>query len=130
MTNVALAAVTCVVTRRLLRRLLPRLLSDLPRDVAEDLVQHTWRSSTSTMWEGVHRYDVAADVARLPSELPVLFIHGDQDRTAPLAGVATLAALHPRSALRVLRGGDHHPLLRLPERVLEAIRSFAAAHGA
>lgn len=130
MTNVALAAVTCVVTRRLLRRVLPRLLPDLPRDVVEDLVQHTWRSSTSTMWEGVYRHDVADDIARLPSELPVLFVHGDQDRTAPLAGVATLAALHPRSALRVLRGGDHHLLLRRPAWVLDAIRTFAAAHGA
>lgn len=129
MTNVVLAAVTCVVTRRLLRRVLPRLLSDLPRDVVEDLVEHTWRSSTSTMWEGVYRHDVADDVARLPSELPVLFIHGDEDRTAPLAGVATLAALRPRSTLRVLHGGDHHLLLRRPQWVLEAIRSFAAVYG-
>ena len=68
MTNVVLAAVTCVVTRRILRRLLPRLLADMPREVAEDLVQHTWLSSTSTLWEGVYRHDVARDADRLPKE--------------------------------------------------------------
>ena len=125
MTNVALAAATCIVTRRVLRRLLPRLLRDMPREVVEDLVQHTWRSSTSTLWEGVYRHDTAADLARLPSDLPVLFLHGDRDATAPLEGLTYLMTEHPRSALRVLRGGDHHLLLRRPEWVLDAIRSFS-----
>lgn len=125
MTNVALAAAACVVTRRVLRRIMPRLLRDMPREVVEDLVQHTWRSSTSTLWEGVYRHDTAADLARLPSDLPVIFLHGDRDPTAPLTGLERLLTQHPRSGLRVLRGGDHHPLLRRPDWVLEALRSFA-----
>lgn len=127
MTNVVLAAAACVVTRRLLRRMLPRLLPDMPREVVEDLVQHTWRSSTSTIWEGVYRHDTVADLARLPDDVPVLFLHGDQDPTAPLAGLTRLLEVHPRSVLRVLRGGDHHPLLRRPDWVLDALHRFAPA---
>lgn len=51
LSNAVLAAITCLVTRRVVRRILPRLLPDMPREVVEDLVAHTWRSSTSTVWE-------------------------------------------------------------------------------
>jgi pimeloyl-ACP methyl ester carboxylesterase len=126
MTNVVLAAVTCVVTRRILGRLLPRLLRDMPREVAEDLVQHTWLSSTSTIWEGVYRHDVGRDADRLPPELPVLCLHGDRDVTAPLDYVRRLIAGRPQWTLRVLPDIDHHPLLRDPARCLAAIREFVA----
>ena len=124
MTNVALAAIACVVTRRVLRRLLPYVLRDMPREVVEDLVRHTWRSYTSTMWEGVYRHDLAGDAASLAPDLPVLCLHGELDATAPLAGVRRLVADHPRWMVRVLSGGDHHPFLRDPEWCLEAIDSF------
>lgn len=126
MTNVVLAAVTCVITRRLLRRLLPRLLRDLPREVAEDLVQHTWLSSTSTLWDGVYRYDPASDAQALAPSLPVLLLHGDGDVTAPVGGARRLARDRSGWQVQVLSGVDHHPLLRLPEDCLEAIRSFEA----
>ena len=122
MTNIALAAVTCVVTRRILGRLLPRLLSDMPREVAEDLVQHTWLSSTSTIWEGVYRHDVAQDADRLRPDLPVLCLHGDRDVTAPLNLARRLADSRPQWTLRVLPGVDHHPLLRDPACCIAAIR--------
>ncbi|MFV2074075.1 MAG: alpha/beta fold hydrolase [Thermoanaerobaculales bacterium] len=121
MTNVAFAAITCIVTRRVLRRLLPYVLRDMPAEVVEDLVRHTWRSYTSTMWEGVYRHDLADDAARLAPDLPVLCLHGELDTTAPLEGVRRLVADHPRWTVRVLRGGDHHPFLRDPEWCLEAI---------
>ena len=126
MTHIALAAAACIVTRRVLGFLLPRLLSDLPREVAEDIVQHTWRSAITTLWEAIYRYDVAVDMARLPPDLPVLLLHGDQDVTAPIDGARRLAAAHPRSELRILRGVDHHPLLRNPDWVLGAIRDGGA----
>lgn len=126
MTNVVLAAVTCVVTRRLLRRLLPRLLSDMPREVAEDLVQHTWLSSTSTIWDGVYRHDVARDADRLPDELPVLCLHGDRDVTAPLEFVRRLVEGRSPWTLRVLSEVDHHPLLRDSASCRTAIGEFTA----
>jgi pimeloyl-ACP methyl ester carboxylesterase len=124
MTNAALAAVTCILTRRVVRRALPRFLPDMPREILDDLVLHTWRSSTSTLWEGIYRYDLARDAERLPAALPVLLLHGDRDTTAPLEGARRLAAHHQNATLIVLPGVDHHPLLRDPVRCLEAIRSF------
>jgi pimeloyl-ACP methyl ester carboxylesterase len=121
--NVILASLACVVTRRLLRRALPRLLPDLPRDVVEDLVQHTWRSSTSTLWEAIYRFNVWRAADALVPGLPVMLMHGERDATAPLAGVQELAARHGRWTLRVLAGGDHHLLLRDAPWCLAGIRS-------
>lgn len=127
MTNVVLAAITCVVTRRILGRLMPRLLPDMPREVAEDLVQHTWLSSTSTIWEGVYRHDVAHDADRLSPDLPVLCVHGERDVTAPIEYMRLLTERRPQWTLRVLPDVDHHPLLRDPGGCLAAIGEFVAA---
>ena len=127
MTNVALAAVTCIVTRRVVRRALPRFLPDMPREILDDLVLHTWRSSTSTLWEGIYRYDLARDADNLPATLPMLLLHGDRDSTAPLDGARQIAARHQNATLLLLPGIDHHPLLRDPVRCLEAIRWFCAS---
>ena len=125
MTNVVLAAITCFATRRILGRLLPQLLGDFPREVAEDLVLHTWLSSTSTMWDGIYRYDPARDADRLPAALPVLVLHGDRDVTAPLDGVRRLAAGRVGWETRILCGIDHHPMLRDPTACRGAIAAFA-----
>jgi len=124
LSNTVLAAITCLVTRRVVRRVLPRLLPDMPREVVEDLVAHTWRSSTSTVWEGVYRHDVTADAVRIPPQLPVMLIHGDADATAPLAGVTRLLTEVPHWTLRVLPGVDHHPFLYRTSECLDAIRAF------
>jgi pimeloyl-ACP methyl ester carboxylesterase len=126
MTNVVLASVACIVTRRLMRRLLPRLAPDMPREILEDYVLHTWRSATSTMWEGVYRYDLTDDTAALPDTLPVLLLHGEHDTTAPLEGVARLQDAYPGWTLRVLLDGDHHPLLRDPEWTVREVQTFLA----
>ena len=125
LTNLVLATITCVVTRRILRHALPRLLNDLPREVAEDLVLHTWLSSTSTMWDGIYRYDPARDADRLPKELPVLVLHGDRDSTAPVDGVRRLAAARMGWETRILSGVDHHPMLRDPAACRDAVAAFA-----
>ena len=126
MTNLVLAVVACILTRRVLRRVLPRFLPTMPLEVVQDLTLHTWRSSTSTIWDGIYRYDLAADARQLPPELPVLLIHGDRDTTAPLTGAQELAAHHPAAVLVTLPGADHHPLLRDPSGCVEAIRAFSA----
>lgn len=126
MTNLVLAVVACILTRRVLRRVLSRFLPNMPLEVVQDLMLHTWRSSTSTIWDGIYRYDLAEDARQLPQALPMLMIHGDRDTTAPLAGAQQLAAHHPAAVLVTLPGVDHHPLLRDPSRCVEAIRSFSA----
>lgn len=120
-TNVVLTMVACIVTRRLLGRLLPYVLRAVPREVAEDLVKHTWRSSTSSLWEVVYRYDAAREMRKLPKRVGVLFIHGELDVIAPLARIRRLAASEPRWRLRVLPDVDHHPFLRDPAGCLTLI---------
>ncbi len=112
--NMALAAVICILTRRVLRWLMPYLLRDLPREVAADIVKHSWRSFTSSFLEVICNYDVKKD-ADLLGDLPVLCIHGDQDDTAPLAGAVVLAAGRPSWQVHILNGVDHQPWLRAPE---------------
>ena len=125
MTN--MAAIACVMTRRVLRWLLPFVLRDMPREVVEDLVLHTWRSYTSSVWDGMYRHDLYGDAARIDPRLPVLCLHGERDTTAPLSGVRRLVAAFPHWGLRVLPGCDHHPLLRDPAWCLQAIASVTAA---
>ena len=124
MTHIAFAAVACVMTRWVLRRLLPYVLRDMPREVVEDLVQHTWRSYTSSVWDGIYRHDLHADIENLNPNYPVLFLHGELDKTAPLSGIRQLMAIYPNSELHILPGGDHHPLLRNPEWCIQAIESY------
>lgn len=114
LSNMIVASLACVLTRRLFRQALPGAMPDLPAEVLEDLMLHTWRSSTSTLWEAIYRFDVFAAAAALPRQIPVTILHGALDRTAPLNGVQELTRRHPDWTLRVLDGGDHHPLLREP----------------
>lgn len=120
-TNISLTMIACVLTRRVFGRVLPYLLRDIPREVAEDLVKHTWRSSTSSLWEVVYRYDVATDLERLPSGINVKFIHGDEDVTAPLEAIQHLTENQARWQLHKLPGVDHHPFLRNPEKCISLI---------
>ncbi len=129
LTNMVLSAVACVVTRRLAGPLLPLLLRDVPREVARDLVEHNVMSSTTSLWEVLYRHDPADDLARLPAKIPVVFLHGAEDTTAPVAAVRRIAEGRPNSRLVVLPGVDHHPWLRVPEICADEIRRVAAMAG-
>lgn len=128
-TNVVLTMAACIVTRRVLGWMLPYLVRSVPREVAEDLVKHTWRSSTSSLWEVVYRYDIAMDLDRLPNHISLMFIHGDKDVMAPLAQIERLAARRPAWRLWVLPGIDHHPFLRDPDGCLTVIDTLVATTG-
>jgi pimeloyl-ACP methyl ester carboxylesterase len=120
-TNVLLTMLTCILTRRVFGRLLPYFVRDLPGEVVKDLVQHTWRSSTSSLWEVVYRYDASADFRSLPKLFDVHFIHGDMDTTAPVEGVKVIAASRPNWELILLKGADHHPFLRETQKCIDLI---------
>ncbi len=112
--NMVLAAIICIITRRIFGRLMPYFRRDLPREVAADIVKHSWRSFTSSFWEVICNYDAMRDADAL-GDLPVLCIHGDQDETAPLTGALVLAAGRPSWQVHILNGVDHQPWLRAPE---------------
>lgn len=112
-TNLLATMLACVVTRRVARGLLPHLVRDVPRVVAQDLVQHNAMSSATSLWNVIYRHDSAADAAALPPALPVLCIHGRDDRTAPIDGIRSLHRHRSDWALLEL-DADHHPWLRQP----------------
>lgn len=118
-------ALACLLGRRLLGWAAPMLAGDVPREVAEDMNQMTWRSSTSTMWEVIYRYDLTADFERLPPAMPVTLLHGDHDESAPLARIRDLARLRPSTAVHVREGANHSLPLKhrawVRERIIEAV---------
>jgi pimeloyl-ACP methyl ester carboxylesterase len=126
LTNMGLAALACMITRRVFGRILPYLLRDLPREVVEDIAKHTWRSFTSSLWEVIYNHNLERDADALDSRLPVFCFHGDQDRTAPLAGVRKLASGRPNWEVHILAGADHHPFLRMPDDCVRAVESALA----
>ncbi len=126
-TNIVLTMAACIFTRRVLGWVLPYLVRSVPREVAEDLVKHTWRSSTSSLWEVVYRYDAAEDLESLPDQIGVLCIHGEQDVIAPATAVERLAASRPSWRLRILPGVDHHPFLRDTQACLSLIDAMGCS---
>lgn len=118
--NMALAAVICILTRRLFGWLVPYVRRDLPREVATDIAKHSWRSFTSSFWEVICNYNPQKDADAL-GQLPVLCIHGEQDETAPLAGAMALANGRPGWQALLLPGVDHHPWHRMPEICQQAV---------
>ncbi len=125
-TNVVLVMIACILTRRVFGWLLPYLRRDIPREVAEDLVKHTWRSSTSSLWEVVYRYDAADELRQLGDHARVLMIHGRGDDIAPFAAIEQLADERPGWTLIELDGLDHHPFLRSPNQCLTFIHTFVS----
>ncbi len=126
-------ALACLLGRRLLGWAAPLFAGDLPREVAEDMNQMTWRSSTSTMWEVIYGHDLAADIALLPTTLPVLCLHGDRDESAPLDRMEALRAIHANCEIRVYQGADHQLPLRHPQwlrdQLMSVVMTTAPAEG-
>ncbi|HDL49812.1 MAG TPA: alpha/beta hydrolase [Actinobacteria bacterium] len=121
LTNMVLTALVCVATRRLLGPILPMLIRDVPREVARDMVEHNFMSSTTSLWNVLYRRDVALDLDALPEDLPVMFIHGTDDATAPIDAVRRLVDGRAGRQLIELTGVDHHPWLRNPAECAELI---------
>lgn len=124
--NVMMAAIACMLTRRLFGRILPYLLRDIPRETAEDLVKHTWRSFTSSLWEVIYSFNLEGVADMLDPRLSVFFLHGERDGTAPLEGVLKLAEGRLNWQVEVLAGVDHHPWLRRPGVCIAKVELFLA----
>ena len=125
LTNMVLTALVCVLTRRLLGPVLPLVIRDVPAEVARDLVKHNFMSSTTSLWNVLYRRDVADDLNAVPHNLPVVFIHGTEDATAPIEPIRRLVDGRPNRKLIELVDVDHHPWLRRPARCVESILNAA-----
>lgn len=106
----------------------PLLLRDMPRAVAADGARHTWPSYSRTLRRVVVEHPVWPDLAEL--RVPVTFLHGRQDRTAPLHFVKVLADRLRgvgRSISVRTTDGDHHLPVRQPSVVADVIADLSAA---
>ncbi|MFV1960994.1 MAG: alpha/beta fold hydrolase [Acidimicrobiia bacterium] len=124
-TNMVLNVIVCIGIRRLLGPVLPFIIRDVPREVARDLVEHNFMSSTTSLWNVLYRHDIRTETSALPEELPVLFIHGTDDTTAPIDQIRRLTYERDGWRLVELKGVDHHPWLRQPETCAELIAATA-----
>lgn len=108
----------------------PALLGDLPPEVARDAAKHTWTSYSRTLQHVVVEHRIADDLAGL--DVPIRFVHGDADRSAPFELVEQLLArpaLRRRDiALHVVPGGDHHVALRRRDEVVAVIDDLLGRH--
>ena len=59
-------------------------------------------------------------------DLPVLVVHGRQDRVVALASGEHLAAITPNATAAFYPGVGHAPFLEVPDRFNEDLRAFAA----
>lgn len=125
--NMVLTATACILMRRVAGRVLPLVVRDMPRDIVEDLLLHTWRSSTSSLWEVIYRHDVSTDALGLSADIPVHLLHGDRDGTAPVDKVLDLARRRADWRMQVLPGVDHHPLLQASDASLRFIEEALGA---
>lgn len=125
-TNLWAMALACVITRRVAGWVLPWLLRGIPRELAEDMVKHNMASWVTTLWEVLYRQDVPALAETLDRRIPVLLLHGNADRSAPVDGVRKLIERRPQWKLLVLDGVDHHPWLKQPETCMRTIRDWLA----
>lgn len=111
----ATCALACM-TRPLWRVVVPRVVHDLPGEVVADTFSHTWRSYSRTLRNVVVDHRVTDDLDVLHA--PLLFVHGEGDRSAPLLPLRSLLAARPRTRLVVL-AGDHHLAVRRPQALAE-----------
>jgi pimeloyl-ACP methyl ester carboxylesterase len=61
-------------------------------------------------------------------DMPVLLIHGEQDRLVPIAAARAAAAAYPSWDTTLLPDIGHTPQLEAPDDVVAAIRSWAKRH--
>jgi len=110
-------------TRPLWRLLAPLLVPDVPAQVARDAVLHSWRSFSGTLQSCVFGSTISITDLEAVSA-PLLFLHGTDDRTAPVEDVRALVGRLPRARFIELPGTGHDPPLSNPDRLATEILAF------
>ncbi len=106
----------------------PLVMRDLPPAIAADGALHTWVSYRRTLERVVLAHRVLPDLRSV--SVPVVLLHGDRDRPAPVHYARTLAAelrsAGVSAALQVVEG-DHHVAVRRPAAVAGALDELLRA---
>ncbi len=100
----------------------PLVMRDLPPAIAADGALHTWASYHRTLEQVVLGHPVVNDLRS--ATVPVVLLHGDRDRPAPLSQVRVLATELGGAGVDVtvhVVAGDHHVAIRRPAVVASAL---------
>ncbi len=76
-----------------------------------------------SIFPSFHRLNLTAEEFA-KAGMPVLTIHGTQDRSAPYAGGREWATLLPNARLITVEGTGHVPWIEAPEQVFPALATF------
>jgi len=98
-------------------------LFGLPADVYLDAMDHTWNSLAGTLDETILGTDYRGLMAGAAT-VPLLFLHGQDDGVAPIAGARALAGQWTNARFVAVPGADHQLLLKDPETVWSLVRAF------
>jgi pimeloyl-ACP methyl ester carboxylesterase len=105
----------------------PLVMRDLPPAIAADGALHTWASYRRTLEHVVLGHRLVQDLRSATA--PVVLLHGDRDRPAPLRDVRALAAELCGAGVNVtlhVVAGDHHVAVRRPAVVAGALEGLLA----
>lgn len=69
--------------------------------------------------------DTRGDVAKLPTSLPVQFIHGDRDTVTPPQGVRDIASERPQAPVHLLQGAGHACYIEQPQAFARLLAALA-----
>ena len=123
MTNIVIAAVTCVLTRYVAGKLFPYFLKEYPQEVLEDLVKHNFLSSTTSLWNIIYQQSIYKLLKHINQESFVHLIHSENDVTAPIKAIENLVNTNKLLTLTKLKTSAHHPWLWDNETCINIIKS-------
>lgn len=119
-----LARVACSAMCHLrpwLMPLMPRLVRDVPAEVARDVLRHNWLSYSRSL---KHLIIELRPAELLPLvNVPLLFIQGLKDQTAPPAPVASGIEGHTNARLQTIDAG-HYMIFTHAQSLVETVREI------
>jgi pimeloyl-ACP methyl ester carboxylesterase len=115
------ATLTCMLHPLFMNKIFkPDNLTD---DVFKDAKKHNWQSFTNSLKEIVIQTDLYA-LSEVIKDEKIIFIHGDQDTSAPIQNAKRFAETFTNAEFIVVKNGDHQLFLKDPGIVWKAIHQF------
>jgi len=123
--DVAQLGAAAMAEKRGPRLLAPQATPDMVRRVVETMsaVRPDGYAQAARM---LSTGDIAADILRLPADMPVQIIVGDADVITPPERNRSIAALRPGTPLHVIPEAGHALYLERPAQFNELVESFIA----
>lgn len=116
------ATLTCMLHPIFMNKIFkPNNLTD---DVFKDAEKHNWQSFANSLKEIVIQTDLYAIATEIKDE-KIIFIHGDQDTSAPFQNAKRFAETFTNAEFITVKNGDHQLFLKDPNIIWKAINQFS-----